>query len=98
MKALTAARVPCAPMEAMEDVLAHPHMAEREAFTTIPHPSRGEVRVTSSPFHVDGSAVHARGAAPYRAGEDTRAVLADTLGYSNERIEALLSAGAIAEP
>ena len=98
MKALTAARVPCAPMEAMEDVLAHPHMAEREAFTTIPHPSRGEVRVTSSPFHVDGSAVHARGAAPYRAGEDTRAVLADTLGYSTERIEALLSAGAIAEP
>ena len=98
MKALTAARVPCAPMEAMEDVLAHPHMAEREAFTTIPHPSRGEVRVTSSPFHVDGGAVHARGAAPYRAGEDTRAVLAGTLGYSNERIEALLSAGAIAVP
>ena len=98
MKALTAARVPCAPVEAMEDVLAHPHMAEREAFTTIPHPARGEVRVTSSPFHVDGSAVHARGAAPYRAGEDTRAVLADTLGYSTERIEALLSAGAIAVP
>ena len=98
MTALTEARVPCAPVEAMEDVLAHPHMTEREAFTTIPHRGRGEVRVTSSPFHIDGEAVHARGAAPYRAGEDTCAVLAGTLGYSSERIEALLSAGAIAVP
>lgn len=98
MVALTAARVPCAPVEAMEDVLAHPHMTEREAFTTIPHPVRGEVRVTSAPFHVDGAAVHARGAAPYRAGEETRAVLAETLGYSAERIEALLRAGAVAVP
>lgn len=98
MKALTAARVPCAPVETMEEVLVHPHMAEREAFTTIPHQGRGEVRVTSSPFHIDGFAVLARGAAPYRPGEDTRAVLSETLGYSAERIEALLCAGAVAAP
>ncbi len=98
MKALTAARVPCAPVETMEDVLAHPHMAEREAFTTIPHQGRGEARVTSSPFHVDGAAVHAKGAAPYRAGEDTREVLSKTLGYSAERIESLLESGAVAVP
>ena len=98
MEALTAAKVPCAPVEAIEDVLAHPHMEEREAFTTIPHPGRGTVRVTSAPFHIDGKAVHARGAAPYRAGEDTRTVLGQTLGYPEERIDALLRSGAVAIP
>lgn len=96
--ALTAARVPCSPVQAIEDVLAHPHMAEREAFTTIPHPARGEVRVTSAPFHIDGAAVHAHGPAPYRAGEDTREVLAKTLGYPAEKIEALLKSGALSVP
>ena len=78
--------------------MAHPHMDEREAFSTIPHRGRGEVRVTSAPFHIDGAPVPARGAAPYRAGEDTRAVLADVLGYTTERIEALLRSGAVAAP
>jgi len=95
--ALTAARVPCAPVQQIEEVLAHPHMAAREAFTTIPHPARGEARVTAAPFHIDGASVPARGAAPYRAGEDTCEVLANTLGYSAERIDQLLRTGAISE-
>ena len=74
---------------------AHPHMAEREAFTTIPHAGRGTARVTSSPYHIDQKAVHARGAAPYRVGEDTRAVLEKTLGYLAEKIETLLKSGAV---
>jgi CoA:oxalate CoA-transferase len=98
VEALTAARVPCAPVRSMEEVIAHPHMAERQAFSAVPHPARGEVRVTSAPFHVDGAPVPARGPAPYRAGEDTRAILADTLGYSVERIDALLRSGAVAAP
>ncbi|HEY5292507.1 MAG TPA: CaiB/BaiF CoA-transferase family protein [Burkholderiales bacterium] len=98
MEALSAARVPCAPVRSMEEVIAHPHMAERQAFSMIPHPGRGEVRVTSSPFFIDGAPVPARGPAPYRAGEHTRAVLADTLGYTNERIDALIRSGAIAVP
>jgi len=98
MAALTAARVPCAPVRSMEEAMAHQHMAEREAFSSVSHPARGEVRVTSAPFHIDGAPVPARGPAPYRAGEDTRAILSGTLGYSDERIDALLGAGAIAVP
>jgi crotonobetainyl-CoA:carnitine CoA-transferase CaiB-like acyl-CoA transferase len=96
--ALTAARVPCAPVRSMEEAMAHPHMAERQAFSSVAHPGRGEVRVTSAPFHIDGEPVPARGPAPYRAGEDTRAILSRTLGYSAERIDELLRAGAVAEP
>lgn len=98
IEALGAARIPCAPVRTMEEAMSHPHMEVRGAFSDIPHPARGTVRVTSAPFLVDGAPVPARGAAPYRAGEDTRAVLADTLGYSTERIDALLASGAVAAP
>ena len=98
IQVLSAARVACAPVRTMEEIIAHPHLAERQAFATIPHPARGEVRVTSSPFHIDGAPVPPHGPAPYRAGEDTRAILAETLGYSTERIDALLRCGAVAVP
>ena len=98
VQALSAARVPCTPVRSMEEAMAHPHMDEREAFTTIAHRGRGEVKVTSAPFHIDGAPVPARGEAPYRAGEHTREVLAGTLGYKAERIEALIRSGAIAAP
>ena len=98
VEALVAARVPCAPVNTMHEIMAHPHMAERQAFAQIPHPARGEVRVTSAPFHIDGAPVPPHGPAPYRAGEHTRAILADTLGYPAERIDALLRSGAVAAP
>jgi len=96
--ALSAARVPCTPVRTMEEAMAHPHMDEREAYTTIAHQGCGEVKVTSAPFHVDGAPVPARGPAPYRSGEHTRDVLAGTLGYKAERIEALIRSGAVAVP
>jgi CoA:oxalate CoA-transferase len=98
VEALSAARVPCSPVRSMEEVMAHPHMVERQAFATIPHRGRGEARVTTSPYHVDGAPVPPRGSAPYRAGEDTREVLAGTLGYTAARIEALIASGAVAAP
>ena len=73
-------------------------MAAREAFPEIPHPGRGSVRVTATPFHVDGAALKPGGPAPYRIGEHTRAVLTDVLGYTPARVDALRRAGAIAEP
>ena len=96
--ALTAARIPCAPVLTLEEVMAHPHIAERAAFSSIPHPARGEVRVTSAPFHVDGRPVLPAGPAPYRVGEHTREILRDQLGYSGERIAGLIAAGTIAAP
>jgi crotonobetainyl-CoA:carnitine CoA-transferase CaiB-like acyl-CoA transferase len=35
---------------------------------------------------------------PERAGEHTRAMLAQTLGYTKKRIDALLQSGAAAQP
>ena len=93
---LTAARVPASAVLSPAEVMAHPHLAERQAFPEIEHPGRGKVRITAVPFHVDSRPVKPRGGAPYRVGEHTRALLGDVLGYSKERVEALLRLGTIA--
>jgi crotonobetainyl-CoA:carnitine CoA-transferase CaiB-like acyl-CoA transferase len=96
VKTLTAARVPASTVLSPAEVVAHPHLKERQAFPEIEHPGRGKVRITAVPFHVDRRPVTPRGAAPYRVGEHTRAVLGEVLGYSRERIEELLKLGTIA--
>ena len=99
LQVLDAARVPCSPVLTAEEVIAHPHLAQREAFPTIPHPLRTQgVRVTATPFHLDHRPLHPSGPAPYLIGEGTRQVLVDLLGYSGARIDALIADGVLAEP
>src|SRR5262245_56049581 len=64
--ALTSARLPCAAVLSPDEVTALPHLAERQAFPTVPHAARGSVRVTATPFHLDGGPVTPQGPAPYR--------------------------------
>jgi crotonobetainyl-CoA:carnitine CoA-transferase CaiB-like acyl-CoA transferase len=61
----------------------------------VPHPARGTVRVTATPFHVDGAPTVPRGPAPYRVGEHTRQVLTQVLDYAPARIEELERLGAV---
>jgi CoA:oxalate CoA-transferase len=95
-KTLADARIPGVPVLAPEEVIAHPHLAARGAFPSVPHPTKGSIRVTATPFQVDGHPTVPAGPAPCRVGEHTRQVLTEVLGYSTARIEALERAGAIA--
>ena len=95
---LAEARIPCAPVLPPADVIASPHLAERAFFPAVPHPAAGAVRITASPYHVDGEPVHPRGPAAYRVGEHTREVLGGVLGYDDARIAALVDAGVIDAP
>jgi CoA:oxalate CoA-transferase len=95
LQACTAARIPAAPVLTPDEVIAHPHLAEREFFPAVPHPARQDVRVTGVPFTVDGQRPRPAGPAPYRPGEHTREVLSDLLGYDAQTIESLRKAGAI---
>ena len=94
---LTAARIPAVPVLSPEEVVEHPHLAARGAFPQVPHPARGSVRVTATPFQVDGRASVPAGPAPYRVGEHTRQVLRDVLGYGPARIAELEGVGSGAE-
>jgi crotonobetainyl-CoA:carnitine CoA-transferase CaiB-like acyl-CoA transferase len=97
LSALSGARIPCAPVLRPAEVVASPHLAERQFFPTVPHPARGEVRVTASPYHLDGAPMHPQNAAPYRVGEHTRKVLAE-IDYPSDRIDELQRAGVIGMP
>jgi formyl-CoA transferase len=92
---LTRARIPSVPMLSPEEVIEHPHLAARHAFPAVDHPARGPIRVTATPFHLDGAAVGPAGPAPHRVGEHTRSVLAQVLGYPAERIDALVREKAV---
>jgi crotonobetainyl-CoA:carnitine CoA-transferase CaiB-like acyl-CoA transferase len=92
---LSAARLPAAPVLSPREVVGHPHLAERDFFPEVPHPTRGHVGVTAIPFQVDGTRPRPTAGAPYRVGEDTRAVLTGVLGYDDARVESLRKAGAI---
>jgi crotonobetainyl-CoA:carnitine CoA-transferase CaiB-like acyl-CoA transferase len=98
LAALEAARIPCARVLWPAEVVAAPHLEARSAFPTVAHPTRGAVRVTAPPFHIDGAPVAPPGPAPYRPGEDTRAVLAELLGYGIDRITGLARRGAVSGP
>jgi len=98
LRALGEARIPCAPVLRPAELVAEPHLAARSFFPTVPHPAREGVRVTGSPYHVDGRPVGPRGPAPYRIGEHTRAVLSGLLGYDDRRIADLAAAQAIEAP
>ena len=95
LEALRAARLPCSPVLSPSEVVAHPHLEARRAFPEVPHPARGKVRVTATPFHVDGQPVSPTAGAPHRIGEHTHQVLRDLLGYDPAKIDELASAGAI---
>ena len=92
LEALRAARVPAAPILSPPEVAALPHLEARRAFPEVPHPARGKVRVTATPFHVDGQPVSPTAGAPHRIGEHTRQVLGEVLGYPSARIEELVAA------
>jgi crotonobetainyl-CoA:carnitine CoA-transferase CaiB-like acyl-CoA transferase len=93
VQTLTRARIPAVPMLSPEEVVVHPHLAARQAFPAVEHPTHGPVRVTATPFQVDGAPVAPAGPAPYRVGEHTRAVLAEVLGYDEARVAQLLASG-----
>jgi crotonobetainyl-CoA:carnitine CoA-transferase CaiB-like acyl-CoA transferase len=98
LAALSAVRIPCAPVLRPAEVIAQEHLAARAFFPVLPHPARKDLRVTASPYHLDGKPTHPRGPAAYRVGEHTRRVLRDVLGYKDDQIEELIRAGVVEGP
>ncbi len=90
--ALTAAGVPCGPINDVRAALADPQTAARALITEVEHPAFGAARWIASPVRVgDPPREHRR--AP-GLGEHTQAVLRDLLGYDAARIAELRDAGA----
>ncbi len=96
--ALTAARIPAVPVLTPHQVIEHPQLIERGAFPWVDYRDGKQVRVTATPFHLDGLPTVPRGPAALRVGEQTQHVLETILGYEPERITTLARRGTISLP
>ena len=91
LEALTAAGVPCAPVNDVAGALADVQARARGAVVEFEHPVLGTVAEVASPFRFDGEQIQAR-RGPFR-GEDTHALLRELCGYPQSRVDELEAAG-----
>ncbi|MGW9063431.1 CaiB/BaiF CoA transferase family protein [Achromobacter animicus] len=87
---LAQAGIPCAPIQAVGEVLAHEHMAASEMIYRFADSAHGELNVVSQPLRFDGERPKPTSPPP-KVGQHTRQVLAE-LGYDEAAIQRHLDA------
>jgi len=93
--ALTAAGVPCGPINDVRAALVDPQTAARGLITRIDHPAFGTASWIASPVRV-GETPPEHHRAPH-LGEHTQVVLRELLGYDDEQVALLRSQGAFGD-
>jgi crotonobetainyl-CoA:carnitine CoA-transferase CaiB-like acyl-CoA transferase len=86
--ALEAAKVPCGAINSIGEVFADPHVRERGMVHRWEHPLSGPLDLVGSPLKLSATPVRTD-APPPLLGEHTGQVLAEVLGWDEERIRAL---------
>lgn len=92
MERLTAAGVPCGPVNDIASAFADPQAAARRMVEEYNHPTLGRVCTPRPAVRADGAPTLGRG--PFR-GEHADAVLAEVCGYDEARIAGLRVAGVL---
>lgn len=93
--ALHRARVPAAPVLTIPEVVAHPHLLEREAIRPVHDDVLGDFVLPGFPFRFSSPA---RTDAPFEApdlGEHNRIILREYLRYDDARLDELARAGVL---
>lgn len=89
------AGVPAGAINTVKEAFDGPDIAERGLVSRIPHPTLGSVPNIALPIRMAGTPLVPPVAAP-TLGQHSVAVLRDTLGYDQARIDALLAGGVVA--
>jgi crotonobetainyl-CoA:carnitine CoA-transferase CaiB-like acyl-CoA transferase len=93
LQALEAAKVPCGPINDLDDVFSDPQVLARGMVTPIAHPAGGVIEVVASPMKLSATPATVRHAPPL-LGQHTDEVLAE-FGLDADEIARLRAAGAI---
>jgi crotonobetainyl-CoA:carnitine CoA-transferase CaiB-like acyl-CoA transferase len=91
---LQARGVPASAVQGSYDLYADPQLRHRGHFVEVEHATLGRIEIEASRFKLSRSKPHTERAAPTMGG-DNQYVLEQILGYSPERIGALVAAGAL---
>ena len=91
---LTAAGVPCGPVNSIADAFEDPQVAARDMVIETEHPVLGRVRQPASPVKVDGALAPGEHRPAPLPDEAAGYVLEELLGYDDARRAALEDAGA----
>jgi len=83
---LTAANVPCSPVNDIPTALADPQAVARQMVQTVEHPITGSIPQLGPVAKMSGTPAEIRSAPPL-LGEHTENVLQELLGYSKEEIK-----------
>ena len=95
LTAFQAVDIWCGPVYGYADIAADPQIAHNGTMIEYDHPTEGHVRTPGFPIKFEQTPSTVRRGAPL-TGEHSREILSE-LGYDDERIEALLSAGSVGE-
>lgn len=96
LAALEAAKLPCGKINTIPQALVQPQTVARELVQEIARDDGTPVRFVGFPAKLSTSPATYR-LAPPRSGQDTRAVLGEVLGLTETDVDALKTAGVIAE-
>lgn len=91
---LTRAGLPCAPINTLPQVFAHPQTQARQMVLETEHPTAGTIRLTGFPYKLSQTppTIHRP---PPLLGQHTEEVLTELLHYPPEEVASLRSKGAI---
>ncbi len=93
LKLLDAAKVPCGPINDLDDVFADPQVQHRQMTVKFKHPHTDALELVASPIKMSATPVQALRPPPL-LGQHTDEVLG-TLGYSSEDLQSLHRQGVI---
>jgi len=94
VKLFVEASIPCGPVNTMESLFDDPQVLHREMLAEIPHPKIGTLRLGGIPLKYSKTPLTIRFPPPLIA-EHTDEILADVLGYSDDKIGNLKEQGAV---
>ncbi len=88
IRRFAAADVPAGEIKSIDQVVEDPQVAYQKMVLTLPHPLGGEIRLAGNPIKMNGMTEEDYAAPPLK-NQHEREILAELLGYSDEKIEAL---------
>jgi len=94
LKLLDEADITVSPVHDFEGIFSDPHYLHRKVLVEVDHPKLGRIKLLNTPFKLSETPAEVRSRPPLWA-ENTREILSDLVGLSDEELDRLFQVGVI---